>query len=41
MNKSILVEGGYSVEFSGFDAKKVLWEEVDDHIVVKAGGMTR
>ena len=28
-----MVKGGYLVEFSGHDKKKVLWEVVDDHVV--------
>ena len=31
--KENLVKGGYSVEFVGHDGKKVLWEEVDDHVI--------
>ena len=29
----MLIKGGYSVEVSGSDRKKVLWEVVDDHVV--------
>ena len=32
-NKTELIKGGYSVEVSGFDWKKVIWEVVEDHVV--------
>ena len=31
--KKMLNKGGYSVEVSGSDGKKVIWEVVDDHVI--------
>ena len=31
--KKELIKGGYSMEVSGSDEKKVLWELVNDHVV--------
>ena len=31
--KEALVKGGYSVEVTEKDKKKVIWEVVDDHVV--------
>ena len=33
--KEKLVKGMYLMEFSSHDGKKVLWEVVDDHVVVE------
>ena len=32
-NKKVLIKGGYYVEVSGSDGKKVLWELVDNHVI--------
>ena len=32
-DKKALISCGYSVEVSGFDGRKVIWEVVDDHVV--------
>ena len=32
-NKNALVMGGYSMEVSGYDGKKVVLKVVDDHVV--------
>ena len=29
----ILFKGGYYVEVSGYDGKKIIWEVVDNHVV--------
>ena len=31
--KEAIIKGGYFVEVSGSDKKKILWEVVDDHVV--------
>ena len=32
-NKEVIIKGGYYVEVSGSDGKKVIWELVDDNVV--------
>ena len=32
-NKRLLIKGRYSMEVSGSDGKKVVWEVVDNHVV--------
>ena len=32
-DKEVLINGGYCMEVSGYDGKKVLWELADNNVV--------